>query len=251
MQTNNFTRNQTKKSQAKSTLDFSIINRKIKPSSTDFLKYLFLNEKNIDVTKNFLSSVMADVNLPKIKAVQIHSSQPFETKHNEIFNLNVLDAKGQNYHIEIMNESEDDCVKRSMFYWAKCFTSSEYDGKNFNAVMPTVSITLTEKKVFAGLNKFHWCFLPFDIQNRLVSLDSHQQIHIIELSKFVITKNDDYISYLKNGNYPITENLFSWMRFLKEGWRKDFIKLYDIVNPYILSAKDEYEKFLLQQGMKG
>ena len=106
MQTNNFTRNQTKKSQAKSTLDFSIINRKIKPSSTDFLKYLFLNEKNIDVTKNFLSSVMADVNLPKIKAVQIHSSQPFETKHNEIFNLNVLDAKGQNYHIEIMKYTQ-------------------------------------------------------------------------------------------------------------------------------------------------
>ena len=84
-----------------------------------------------------------------------------------------------------------------------------------------------------------------------MSLDSHQQIHIIDLSKFVITKNDDYISYLKNGNYPITENLFSWMRFLKEGWRIDFIKLYDIVNPYILSAKEEYEKFLLQQGMKG
>ena len=246
MQTNNFTRNQTKKSQAKSTLDFSIINRKIKPYSTEFLKFLFLNDKNTDVTKNFLSSIMSDVNLPKIKAVQIHSMQPFVTKKNEVFNLNVLDEKGQYFNIELMSENEDDCIKRSMFYWAKRFTASNYDGKDFNAVIPTVSITLTEKKIFSGLNKFHWCFLPFDIQNRLVSLDNHQQLHFIELSKFFITKDDDYVSYLKKGNYPISEGFFSWMRFLKEGWRKNFIELYGILNPYITTAKEEYEKFLLQ-----
>lgn len=252
MQVHNFLGKRFNGEEKNQKLEFSVINRKeLKPSSSSFLKYLFLNEKNIDVTKNFLSAVMSDVNLPKIKAVQIHSNQPFNTKHNEIFNLNVLDEKGQNFHMEIMNESDDDCVKRSMFYWAKRFTASEYDGKNFNAVMPTVSITLTEKKVFAGLSKFHWCFLPFDIQNRLVSLDSHQQIHIIELSKFIISKDDDYISYLKKGNYPITESLFSWMRFLKEGWRRDFIKTYGIANPYILSAKEEYEKFILEQGLRG
>lgn len=252
MQTNNFSGKQNNKETRNQKLEFSILNRKeIKPSSSSFLKYLFLNEKNIDVTKNFLSSVMADVNLPKIKAIQLQSVQPFNTKHNEIFNLNVLDEKGQNYHIEIMNESEDDCVKRTMFYWAKRFTASEYDGKNFNSIMPTVSITLTEKKVFNGLSKFHWCFLPLDIQNRLVSLDSHQQMHIIELNKFLITKDEDYISYLKKGNYPIIESFFSWMLFLKEGWRRDFIKMYDEVNPYILSAKEEYEKFVLQQGIKG
>ena len=252
MQTNNFSGKQFNKESRNQKLEFSILNRKeIKPSSSSFLKYLFLNEKNTDVTKNFLSSVMADVNLPKIKAIQIQSGQPFITNHNEIFNLNVLDEKGQNFHIEIMNESEDDCVKRTMFYWAKMFTSSQYDGKNFNAIMPTVSITLTENKLFNGLSKFHWCFLPLDIQNRLVSLDSHQQIHVIELNKFLITKDEDYISYLKKGNYPIIESFFSWMRFLKEGWRRDFIKMYDEVNPYILSAKEEFERFVLQQGVKG
>ena len=33
------------------------------------------------------------------------------------------------------------------------------------------------------------------------------------------------------------------MLFFKEGWRHDFVDMYDIVNPYILSAKEEYEKF--------
>ncbi len=252
MQGNNFFGNKINKKARNPKLEFSIINRKeIKPYSSGFLKYLFLNDRNSDITKNFLSSLMSDVNLPKIKAIQIHSNQPFFTKHNEIFYLNVLDEKGQYYNVEIMNESDDDCVKRSMYYWAKRFTASEYDGKNFNAVMPTVSITFTEKKVFSGLSKFHWCFLPLDIQNRLVSLDNHQQIHFIELNKFIIAKDEDYISYLKKGNYPITENFFSWMRFFKEGWRRDFIKIYDEVNPYILTAKDEYEKFVLQQGLKG
>ena len=60
------------------------------------------------------------------------------------------------------------------------------------------------------------------------------------------TKEDDYVSYLKKGNYPISEGFFSWMRFLKEGWRKNFIELYGILNPYITTAKEEYEKFLLQ-----
>lgn len=252
MQTNNFIRNQNKKSQANLNLEFTIINRNaIKPSSSEFLKFLFLNEKNSDVTRNFLSSLMVDVNLPKIVAVQIHTNQPFVTNHYELFNLNVLDSKGQYFNIELMNENEDDCAKRSMFYWAKRFTASNYDGKNFNAVIPTVSISLTEKKIFSGFNKFHWCFLPFDIQNRLVSLDNHQQIHFIELSKFMITKDEDYISYLKKGNYPITEGFFSWMRFLKEGWHKNFIELYGISNPYIITAKEEYEKFLLRQGFKG
>lgn len=252
MQSNNFSGKQTNKVTRNPKLEFSILNRKeIKPSSAEFLKFLFLNDKNIDVTKNFLSSLMSDVNLPKIKAIQIHSMQPFVTNHNEIFNLNVLDERGQYYNLEIMNESEDDCVKRSMYYWAKRLTASSYDGKNFSAIMPTVSITFTEKKVFAGLNKFHWCFLPLDIQNRLVSLDRHQQIHFIELNKFVIGKDEDYISYLKKGNYPIIESFFSWMRFFKEGWRRDFVKMYDEVNPYILCAKEEYEKFLLQQGVKG
>lgn len=252
MQTNNFTRNQRKSEKNNLNLQFSIINRKaIKTSSSEFLKFLFLNEKNSDITQNFLSSLMADVNLPKIVAVQTYVEKPFATKHNEIFNLSALDSKGQYFNIELMNENEDDCAKRSMFYWAKRFTASNYDGKNFNAVIPTVSITLTEKKIFSGFNKFHWCFLPFDIQNRLVSLDNHQQIHFIELSKFIISKDEDYISYLKKGNYPITEGFFSWMRFLKEGWRKNFIELYGISNPYILTAKEEYEKFLVGQGLKG
>ena len=252
MQTKNFSGNQGDKESRNKKLEFSILNRKsIKPYSTEFLKFLFLNDKNTDVTKNFLSSIMSDVNLPKIKAVQIHSMQPFVTNHNEVFNLNVLDEKGQYYNLEIMNESEDDCVKRSMYFWAKRFTATIYDGNNFSGLMPTISITFTEKKVFAGLNKFHWCFLPLDIQNRLVSLDSHQQIHVIELNKLLIGKEEDYISYLKKGNYPIIESFFSWMRFLKEGWRRDFIKMYDEVNPYILSAKEEYEKFVLQQGLWG
>ena len=73
MQTNNFSGKQNNKETRNQKLEFSILNRKeIKPSSSSFLKYLFLNEKNIDVTKNFLSSVMADVNLPKIKAIQLH-----------------------------------------------------------------------------------------------------------------------------------------------------------------------------------
>ena len=240
------------KDASKQNLEFSIVNRKgIKTYSTEFLKFLFLNDKNTDVTKNFLSSLMTDVNLPKIKAIQIHSMQPFITKKNEVFNLNILDEKGQYYNLEIMNESEDDCVKRSMYFWAKRFTATIYDGNNFSGIMPTISITFTEKKVFAGLNKFHWCFLPLDIQNRLVSLDSHQQIHFIELNKFVISKDEDYISYLKKGNYPIIESFFSWMLFFKEGWRRDFVDMYDIVNPYILSAKEEYEKFVLQQGVEG
>ena len=252
MQTKNFSGKIGDKESKNQKLEFSIFNRKsIKPYSTEFLKFLFLNDKNVDVTKNFLSSIMSDVNLPKIKAVQIHSMQPFVTNHNEVFNLNVLDEKGQYYNLEIMNESEDDCVKRSMYFWAKRFTATIYDGNNFSGLMPTISITFTEKKVFAGLNKFHWCFLPLDIQNRLVSLDSHQQIHFIELNKFIIGKDEDYISYLKKGNYPIIESFFSWMRFLKEGWRRDFIDMYDEVNPYILAAKEEYEKFVLQQSVRG
>ena len=252
MQTKNFSGKLGDKEFRNQKLEFSILNRKaIKPYSIEFLKFLFLNDKNVDVTKNFLSSIMSDVNLPKIKAVQIHSMQPFVTNHNEVFNLNVLDEKGQYYNLEIMNESEDDCVKRSMYFWAKRFTATIYDGNNFSGLMPTISITFTEKKVFAGLNKFHWCFLPLDIQNRLVSLDSHQQIHFIELNKFIIGKEEDYISYLKKGNYPIIESFFSWMRFLKEGWRRDFIDMYDEANPYILAAKEEYEKFVLQQGVKG
>ena len=247
MQTNKSTRNQNKKSQSNFDFEFINISRKTtKTSSASFLKYLFLNEKNSEITKNFLSSLMADVNLPKIVAVQTYVEKPFATKHNEIFNLSALDSKGQYFNIELMTENEDDCIKRSMFYWAKRFTASNYDGKDFNAVIPTVSITLTEKKIFSGLNKFHWCFLPFDIQNRLVNLDNHQQIHFIELSKFLITKDDDYISYLKKGHYPVTEKFFSWMCFLKEGWRKNFIQLYGISNPYVLTAKEEYEKFLLQ-----
>ena len=252
MQTNNFSGKQNNNETRNQKFEFSILNRKaIKPYSTEFLKFLFLDDKNTDVTKNFLSSIMSDVNLPKIKAVQIHSMQPFVTKKNEVFNLNILDEKGQYYNLEIMNESEDDCVKRTMFYWAKRFTATVYDGNNFSGIMPTISITFTEKKIFAGLSKFHWCFLPLDIQNRLVSLDSHQQIHVIELNKFLIGKEEDYISYLKKGNYPIIESFFSWMRFLKEGWRRDFIKMYDEVNPYILAAKEEYEKFVLQQGVRG
>lgn len=252
MISNNIFGKRNNKDASKQNLEFSIVNRKgIKTYSTEFLKFLFLNDKNTDVTKNFLSSLMSDVNLPKIKAIQIHSMQPFITKKNEVFNLNVLDEKGQYYNLEIMNESEDDCVKRSMYFWAKRFTATIYDGNNFSGLMPTISITFTEKKVFAGLNKFHWCFLPLDIQNRLVSLDSHQQIHFIELNKFIIGKDEDYISYLKKGNYPIIESFFSWMRFLKEGWRRDFIDMYDEVNPYILSAKEEYEKFVLQQSVKG
>ena len=81
MISNNIFGKRNNKDASKQNLEFSIVNRKgIKPYSTEFLKFLFLNDKNTDVTKNFLSSLMSDVNLPKIKAIQIHSMQPFITK---------------------------------------------------------------------------------------------------------------------------------------------------------------------------
>ena len=251
MKTSNFFRNNKNEFKAMN-YEFAIINRKtIKTSSSEFMKYLFLNDKNVDVTKNFLSTIMNDVFLPKIKAIQLHTAKPFKTTHNEIFNLSALDEKGQFYNIEIMNENDDDCIKRSMFYWAKRFTATSYDGKNFNGITPTVSITITDKILFEEKNKFHWCFLPYDIQNRLVSLDNHQQIHFIELAKFNVEKDDDYISYLSKGNYPVTEDFFAWMLFFREGWRKDFLKQYTVTNPYITTAKEDYEKFILQHSIKG
>ena len=53
MQTKNFSGNQGDKESRNQKLEFSILNRKaIKPYSTEFLKFLFLNDKNTDVTKN-------------------------------------------------------------------------------------------------------------------------------------------------------------------------------------------------------
>ena len=117
----------------------------VNPYSDVFVRYLLGDEANKDLLISFINAVNEGYDLPTITDVNILS--PYNFNDILILKDTILDVKakdefGKLYNIEIQLQGNETYKSRSLYYWAKLYSSQLDKGESYLELQPTISINL-------------------------------------------------------------------------------------------------------------
>jgi len=143
-------------------------------------KMLFVQYPNL---LKRLVSVLLGISLESIKNLQtINTEMPPEEIGKKFCRLDInMVVNGKKVNLEIQIEDEGNYPERSMFHWAKMFTSSLPAGNDYSLLPKTIVISILGFKQF-DCNQVHSEFAPMEIKRHEI-LSDKQRYHFFELPK--------------------------------------------------------------------
>ena len=113
----------------------------ISPTSDIFIKYLLGSEENKDLLISFVNAVLTDSNFTTIVSAEIKN--PFNVKtfpidKESIVDIKAADETGRQYNIEVQTTGDESFKARSLYYWAKLYTSQLLEGDDYTKLKPTI-----------------------------------------------------------------------------------------------------------------
>ena len=130
-----------------------------------------------------LVAVLLAIPLDSITEFQtINTEMPPEEIGKKFCRLDIyMVVDGKRVNLEIQVEDEGNYPERSMFNWAKMFTSALPSGNNYSLLPKTIVISILGFKQF-DCDEVHSEFAPMEI-NRHEILSDKQRYHFFELPK--------------------------------------------------------------------
>lgn len=255
------------------------MNSYIRPTSDIFIKYLFGTEQNKDLLLSFINAVLKDSDFPQVSKVTLKnpfSYSNFVMDKESILDISAEDDKGRLYDIEIQSFGNSEFIKRSLYYWARMYSSQLEKGGDYTRLRPAISINILSFSLFEKLDSVHSCFLLHEKDNHDFVLTDHLEIHFLELEKMadkeLAGELKRWIEYFKNEGkgddmtYLLSDSTLQkahevYKEFVsdpelrslyesREKWRKDYntdIKLSR--EEGVLEGKLETARALLKGGM--
>lgn len=175
---------------------------KILHAKSDIIfKLFFSDERNVDLLKDFLKSVL---DLPEDDYNDITVTDPHLLREYPDDKLGILDVKlksktGKIINIEIQVKPLPGMKPRVMFYGAKLITEQIGDGGDYEVIKRVINIIITDHDLVAGSQKYHHRFLMYDPENE-VAFSDIWEIHTLELPK--LPKKTD------------GSELWNWLKFI-------------------------------------
>ncbi len=185
----------------------------VKPTSDIFIKYLLGKEEHKDLLLSFINAVMDNSGFTLIKSVEIKN--PFNLKKmvndkESILDIKAVDENGKIFNIEMQTTSDETFKTRSLYYWARLYSSQLDKGDKYKKLFPVISINILEFEMFNQFEKYHSTFVLMDKQLSDFILTDHLAIHFLELPK--VRK------VFKQKDAPIEKELEKWLYYFnKEG----------------------------------
>ena len=167
-------------------------------------KRIFGNESHPNILISLLNSCFKGKTI--IKSIVINNSKiEKEFIENSYSRLDILATTDKNelINIEMQRADEKNMVNRSLYYWAKTY-SSHYKGKQeYEKIPRTVCINILdfELKELKKEKKYHNIFLMKNERNNVLS--DTIEIQFIELPKLIIDKKDSlslWMSFVEDPN---------------------------------------------------
>jgi len=143
-------------------------------------KMLFVKYPNL---LKRLVAVLLGIPLESIEKFQtINTEMPPEEIGKKFCRLDInMIVNGKRVNLEIQVEDKGNYPERSMFHWAKMFTSSLPAGNNYSLLPKTIVISILGFKQFE-CDEVHSDFAPMEV-NRHEILSDKQRYHFFELPK--------------------------------------------------------------------
>ena len=133
----------------------------IRATSDIFFKFLFGKEENKDLLLSFINAVHADSGFALIKTVEIKN--PFNIKNFSIDKESIVDVKatdenGRIYDVEVQTSGNDIFKNRTLYYWAKLYSSQLKESNLFSKLKPTICINVLDFDLFKEYDYPHSCY---------------------------------------------------------------------------------------------
>jgi predicted transposase/invertase (TIGR01784 family) len=182
----------------------------IDPKVDYAFKRVFGSPEATDVLVSMLNAVLAPPSGEEVTAVELQN--PFNEKDASddkqlILDVKARDARGRWFNVEMQMAASTIYPQRVLYYWAALFTDQLKEGRGFDELRPTISISFLDSRRFKDKVYHHRFRLRDDCGE--VTLTDHLEIHLVELPKFTLTAEQ------------LTTTLEMWCYFLKHGEELD------------------------------
>lgn len=132
---------------------------------------------------------------------------------------------GRRIDLEIQVEDEKNYVERSVFYWAKDFSSELPEGGDYRDLLPTIVISIVDFSLF-GCEDFHSEFRLFEVKRHELLTDK-MCLHYFELPKIPKDVGE------KDG-------LLLWLSLFRSKTEEDISKIQKMGVPIMEQVIDAY-----------
>ncbi|MBN1646776.1 MAG: Rpn family recombination-promoting nuclease/putative transposase [Spirochaetales bacterium] len=106
----------------------------------------------------------------------------FKVTRDCLFKYIFGNQNGKIFNIEMQSQADKVFNNRSLYYWAKLYTSQLENGNEYKNLTPVICINILDFIFFTESTKPHLCFIIKEKFNGLIYSD-HFSIHYIELPK--------------------------------------------------------------------
>ena len=144
----------------------------------------------------------------------VYHLNPFNYRIFEGDKLSILDIKARTDRDEIINievqvRKEDNFRRRSLFYWAKAYSSTISESEGYDNLEKTIVINILDYIEISESQDYHSRFKIYESNHKFILLDD-LEIHYLELPKLDEKEVDEL------------EGTELWLEFLKGANKEEF-----------------------------
>ncbi|MBN2341689.1 MAG: Rpn family recombination-promoting nuclease/putative transposase [Deltaproteobacteria bacterium] len=207
-----------------------------------FFRYLFGKIGHEHLTLDFINSVLGNMNMGPISKVIIQN--PFSLKESVTDKETVLDIKAEDeqacsYNIEMQVQGSALFTHRSLYYWAKVYSSQIKNGESYKKLLPVICINVHDFRLLKTDDRVHTCFLLKEFIDNDMLLTEHEMIHFLCLTTF------------RKLRYTCCQQLDDWLQwFICDN--EEAMKRIDTIlerNPAVKEAHDLYTHFTADKAL--
>jgi len=195
----------------------------LNPGNDFVFKLIFGDLRNVDITRDFLSSVL-NLSVQELSTLAFTNTEflrEHKTDKKGILDIRVKTLSGMEINIEVQHLQDKTMAERSLYYWAKIFTSNLEKNQTYGQLTKTIAINILHFDFFA-YEKYHSIFtIREETENTLLS--DLFRIDFLEVLK------------IKNAKTIPNDKLTQWLKFLSTK-DKEALKMLGKENPMIEKA---------------
>lgn len=178
---------------------------RLKPTNDFIFKKIFGENKNAELLKDLLESILTDI---KIYKVEVNKDISLERKMltDKLGILDVIATLNDNtkVNIEMQVKNYYNTVERSLFYGTGIYHENLDSGEDYRDIPHSISIWITDYNVFEDGPFHERARLKRDFENKI--LTEKLQLHYIQLPKFkekckrISSKLEEWLTFIINEN---------------------------------------------------
>lgn len=206
----------------------------ILPTNDLMFKKIFWNKEHPNILISFINAVLKRKDpIISVDLISTEIDSQFLIDHGIRLDLLGKTSTGEVLNIEMQKKNNDDMYKRTLYYWARLYSSQLNKGKEYKTLKPVITINILDFILFDD-KRCHRNYILKDEKTNEVG-DRMLDIHFVELKKRVyMDQNDDLWAWAEFLKAPNSKNLDE---------KKEEIKsIRDAQNVYDIAVADPVER---------